>query len=376
MFASASKGRVLGTLAVSAAVCLTVLGMAGVATAQPAEDPPGLERAQQVLRDNLDQLLERRHVLGAGVGLGEQSVAIRVYLEREAGPGLPDQLDGVRVHPVVTGPIEPLRDNRPSHHRPGHGGGPPGGDNGDDDNGDDDDPDADPCEGSLDEPVDVPLGSATRHEDANSVGTIGARVKRGGEYYALSNHHVFRPDGNEDEGDRILSTTEYKSILDGLTLSDVSHNVGRLCAWVRIQSGRRGGNEVDAAIARTTIDHLSNSTPDYTPSGSLVLKTELEEELDTGRTFPVKKYGARTALTEGEVVAIDVTIFIAGFGQFTNQIEIEGDPFGGPGDSGSLVVSQDDRPTGLLFAGNRDGTTIFANLIERVMDELSLDGIE
>lgn len=91
------------------------------ALAQPAFDPPGLERAIEVQKQHTDALLDIRGVVGTAVGLGADGEAVvKIYTERSGIGGLPRSLDGVPVVVQVTGRIFAF------HHRSDHCDGPPG----------------------------------------------------------------------------------------------------------------------------------------------------------------------------------------------------------------------------------------------------------
>jgi hypothetical protein len=90
--------------------------------------------------------------------------------------------------------------------------------------------------------------------------------------------------------------------------------------------------------------------------------------------------GRTTCLTQGQVTAVSVNATV-GYDKFSgkirpanfiNQIMISSG-FGGPGDSGSLVVTTETCPeaVGLLFAGSADGS-ILANPINAVLDGLNV----
>ncbi|WP_095415640.1 hypothetical protein [Thermogutta terrifontis] len=104
--------------------------------------------------------------------------------------------------------------------------------------------------------------------------------------------------------------------------------------------------------------------------------------------FPVQKYGRTTGWTMGTITSINTTILVSysrGTARFVNQIVVQSpSAFILPGDSGSLLVTQEatlsesegvlldaNRPVGLLFAGNSDGTYAVANRIEDVLQALS-----
>jgi hypothetical protein len=83
------------------------------------------------------------------------------------------------------------------------------------------------------------------------------------------------------------------------------------------------------------------------------VKGDAEPEID----MVVRKSGRTTRLTQGRVSATDVTLRVMysnGFVVFTDQFLVSGTHggFSGPGDSGSLIVTGDNKAVGLLFAGS------------------------
>jgi len=89
-----------------------------------------------------------------------------------------------------------------------------------------------------------------------------------------------------------------------------------------------------------------------------------------------RKSGRTTGATRGEVIATGAAARVS-YGSFTAVFEdqdvirdIDSPGFSAPGDSGSLVISEDDRPASLLFAGG--GNTTIASPIAHVTDALHL----
>jgi hypothetical protein len=86
----------------------------------------------------------------------------------------------------------------------------------------------------------------------------------------------------------------------------------------------------------------------------------------------VKKSGRSSGLTYSIVLATDVTIRVGisntQYGVFSDQV-LAG-PMSLPGDSGSLVLTEDNHAVGLLFAGSEQ-VTMF-NRIGRVLDALNV----
>jgi hypothetical protein len=93
----------------------------------------------------------------------------------------------------------------------------------------------------------------------------------------------------------------------------------------------------------------------------------------------VKKAGRTTDLTFGTVDAIGVTVnvgYSSGTARFVDQIIIAPAGFSAPGDSGSLIVTNDQscpNPVALLFAGSE--TFTIANPIQKVYDAFKVEPV-
>lgn len=91
----------------------------------------------------------------------------------------------------------------------------------------------------------------------------------------------------------------------------------------------------------------------------------------------VKKLGRTTGFTNGIITQTNVVVDVqydGGIVRFEDQISIEhvelGKSFSAGGDSGSIIVDENDNAVGLLFAGN--DVTTFANSIDNVMADMSI----
>lgn len=139
---------------------------------------------------------------------------------------------------------------------------------------------------------------------------------------------------------------------------------------INIQKEIWAENIVDAAIARPL-------------SSDSVITSILElgdisgtGEAEIGQI--VRKSGRTTGLTKGRVTVVDVTIRVTmGSGSqalFTDQVMT--DMLSMPGDSGSLVLNEDNQAVGLLFAGSNTMTLFnrFSNVMKLLDISLEASG--
>ena len=327
------------------------------AFAQPAFDPPGLERAIEAQERHTDDLLGIQGVVGTAVGLGTNGGAVvKIYTERSGIGGLPRSLDGVPVRVQVTGRIFAL--NKPDENGDhDHGGG-----------GNGEEPPTDGCTSTTERFRPACIGISTGHPDITA-GTIGARVTDGSNVYALSNNHVYADENFAILGDNVLQPGPFDG---GKNPGDA---IGTLAEFVPIDFSTSASNTVDAAIALTTTELVGNSTPadGYGTPKSTTSIAKINQK--------VMKYGRTTGQTNGKVDAINATINVgydSGVARFVKQIVIRPGNFSAGGDSGSLVVvrggADDRKPVGLLFAGSLVVTIV--NPIDKVLGEfgVTIDG--
>ncbi len=201
----------------------------------------------------------------------------------------------------------------------------------------------------------VPIGvSAFNIDDpVCAAGTLGCRcVDANGTLYALSNNHVFAAENLGMIGNVIVQPGP----LDVNCLSDrILDRVGTLSDFEPLV---QANNLMDAAIIRIDDGAVDACTPDdgYGFPSNLTAQPFLGQN--------VRKHGRTTGATSGRITAINVMATVSYttiVSDFINCIEIAhsdiNNPFGGPGDSGSLIVTDPDRrPVGLLFAGTPSKT--------------------
>jgi len=275
---------------------------------------------------------------------------IKVFTARSGITGIPKDLDGFPVNEVVTGRFYALVDPTARFDRP------------------------------------VPIGVSTGHPDITA-GTIGCRVTDGTNIFALSNNHVYANSNDASIGDNVLQPGTYDG---GVNPGDA---IGTLYQFVPIEFGA-AINFIDAAIALSSADELQNTTPaddQYGNEGYGVPNSAIhpafgdpdvidpeDDDLSQLMDVNVQKYGRTTGATHGQISGIGARVDVCYddactlIARFVDQIIISPGTFSDSGDSGSLIVSDDEHryPIGLLFAGGSSGT--IANRIDRVLTELDV----
>jgi hypothetical protein len=221
----------------------------------------------------------------------------------------------------------------------------------------------------------IVAGISVAHRDVTA-GTVAyfCRSTRHGDnpshVFILSNNHVLANVNEAAEGDDVYQPGP----ADGGTASD---HAAELHRFVRMRLGGDVPNRVDAAIARLLPGVNHNLS--ICGIGSVTGTDRAVEEMR------VRKHGRTTGLTDG-VVTDDAIDSIVGMDHsdpsvvalFQNQMRIErtgsSTVFGLGGDSGSLVVSRDNRrAVGLYFAGPESGLYGLANHIGDVLDQLQIE---
>lgn len=231
-----------------------------------------------------------------------------------------------------------------------------------------------------------------------SAGTLGAvvRDRETGETLILSNNHVLAniSDGTDERskiGDPILQPGRY----DGGTDNDVIARLERfvplykdiglpschIANWfsaccnmliglvkpqyhIRVLRKTGKANAVDAALAKPVDQNLV--APEVFELGPV-------KGIKAAKPgMVIKKSGRTTGVTESKIKVMDATLKISlggrEIGVFEDQV-VAG-PMSEPGDSGSLILTEDNYAVGLLFAGSNKATVI--NRIETVMDRLNI----
>jgi hypothetical protein len=296
-------------------------------------------RATMAVQDrNSRRLMSHPDIVGTATGHEDDGrPAVLVFTKKRLGPAvIPSHLEGKPVVEKVTGPIfalaRPAAKIYPSKYftRP------------------------------------VPIGVSTGNRGECSAGTIGARVKRGNNLYALSNNHVYALENEALPGSEVLQPGLY----DTRCVYREENVIGELADFKPIDFS--ADNVIDAAIASVTAEMVGNATP---ADGYGTPKSDTATA-SVGQK--VQKYGRSSSLTKGTVLAINARISViygSRIAVFENQIMVSGKGgFIKPGDSGSLLVTYPGKnPVGLLFAGNSSGSYAWANLIDEVLDAFNVE---
>ena len=197
-----------------------------------------------------------------------------------------------------------------------------------------------------------------------TAGTFGAVVydRKNGQPLILSNNHVLANSSNGTDrrakiGDLILQP----GAIDGGSAFDV---IARLKKYVALNEFPRI-NRVDCALAQPIYNELI--VPEIIGIG----KVQGTAAAKVGMN--VKKTGRTTGLTTGRIRAVKVALNV-GYGsgrtlRFENQILTTNMSAGG--DSGSVVMEENNRAVGLLFAGSDQATLL--NPIQWVLSILNVD---
>lgn len=194
----------------------------------------------------------------------------------------------------------------------------------------------------------MPGGPQIAPRGARFVGTLGAAVRHRDGFGALTNFHVASL--NERIGQEMCQP-------DGSS----SRSFAKVIALSKFVYGAGGANRCDVAILDTLVDGGHTVVPEQFKIGRINPNFVPRTSQKLGDR--VQKSGRTTGHMWGKVVQTDLTTYVGydrGDARFVNQLAIrgEGGLFSNGGDSGSLVVTDDVRPYGLLFAGGGDITII------------------
>jgi hypothetical protein len=326
-----------------------------------------LSNLKGVLQENRNQLLTRANVVATGIGYKASggnttpTLSIICSVVQKLPPSrlspremIPSTIGGLPTDVVQTGRIRAFQPHT-TRYRPAPGG--------------------------------ISIG----HKDITA-GTLGCLVKKGGEFFILSNNHVLANSNAAQVGDAILQPGPY----DGGRFPD--DHLANLEAFVPISFT---GGSSKCSTARGVADFLNSLARALGSDARLqAVTTQAEDNLvDAAIARPlnpaevkdeileigplsgvgsgvlgmaIKKSGRTTGLTTGEIQQVDVTSTVQ-YGEnktarFTDQLLAGAMSQGG--DSGSAILDTQNRLIGLLFAGSENSTII--NRIEHVFSALGV----
>jgi hypothetical protein len=275
------------------------------------------------------------HSVGYTAGSSEETVIIYVTRgSRKALEGIPDEVDGVPVKAALMGKLKA-------------GPAPATGATG--------------LSNLYERNGRTACGSSCAPSNQKYAGTLGGLIRNGARMLALSNNHVFAACNHTPIGMPILSP----STADSRPNRRAPTEICRHTEIVEIRSGDPALVQVmrlDAAVAEVTNVNLVSSWQGDDDGYDTPANT-----ISPVSGLAVKKTGRTTGLTYGIVEAFVPTPWILPYATdnfkatvwFTETWTVRApgsDPFALPGDSGSLVVSEDgDAAVGLLFAVNNRG---------------------
>ena len=234
-----------------------------------------------------------------------------------------------------------------------------------------------------------------------TAGTLGCWVKKAGQWFLLTNNHVAAAVNEGKKGDPILQpgTADGGTAIDELgklyefvpiSLTEVSgcpfaNSIASVTNFLARVFGRKTRlkafvpgepNTVDCAIAEPTRqfpyrdeDVLDRILED---DGALI---KIEGEAEPQLNMKVKKSGRTTGTTHGEISQVEAAVTV-NMGNnrtalFVDQIIVEKPGMSAGGDSGSAVLTEDNKIVGLLFAGSEQ--TMVANSWKNVKEALGIE---
>jgi hypothetical protein len=279
-------------------------------------------------------------VQSVGFEQGIDEPKVHIYLTRGSARlirSLPGEIDGVAVQVHKMGPITVRPDAAGSATNRGH---------------------------LFERNNRVCCGSSCAPTSENCSGTLGALVRQPGsrQLFLLSNNHVFAGCNHVPQNQPILAPSSN----DGNPTARAPGEIGRHHAIHELRSGNPifvNPCDADIAIARATDPSIISSWQGDDADGyDTPVRTAVPISM-----MAVKKFGRTTALTTGEIEArvtapMPVTYtskYFKGTIWFKDVWTVKaptGSVFALPGDSGSLVVTEDgSRAVGLVFAANSNG---------------------
>lgn len=188
-------------------------------------------------------------------------------------------------------------------------------------------------------------GLSVSHEKGTA-GTLALCCYGQNKHYILGCNHVLALSNEASLGDRIVQP----GVADGGSIEDTLATLSRFVPIDFEPEIKREEhkNKVDAALAESALPDVERGIYWIGP----VRKTLPLSEVEVG--MPVQKVGRTTGYTQGRITVVDATVDVQYGGGKTARFsgQILTNRLSSGGDSGSLVVSQENQGVGLLFAGS------------------------
>lgn len=200
------------------------------------------------------------------------------------------------------------------------------------------------------------IGPASEFEG----GTMGCLVTDGTDVYVLSCNHVLAYGNKLKIGEPIL---EPDVASHGRYPGDVIANLSRYIPLKFKGIFSKPTNYVDCAIGKVTSRSM------VSPRIALIGKMEGVETAELGAK--IKKVGSVTALTSGRIIGINETVEVNSDGKkliFKDQIVTT--RMAATGDSGAILLNENNYAVGLLISGSHASTTY--NKMSTILKELDV----
>ena len=331
------------------------------------------KEVSELKRRTNKKLIKKANVIGMGVGFKETSgkktdeLSLTVLVRDKqpvsalsAKDRVPTDMDGIKTDVIRVGKVVALQSRR-DQRRPAPGG--------------------------------VSIGHFAITE-----GTLGLVVRDNNtnEKFILSNNHILANSNDAREGDGILQPGPG----DGGKMP--ADKIAELVRFIPLKykgNNQGGGSSSDCPLAQflssmaNTFAAMSGSKTRFAaiqadpvnlvdaavarPENESVVSEEIEGLGAANGTVQatvgmhVKKSGRTSGITESEIRLIDTSITV-GYGNqeadFDHQLMTQA--MSNPGDSGSVLVDENNRAVGLLFSGSDEVT--FFNPIDRVLTALNI----
>jgi hypothetical protein len=211
------------------------------------------------------------------------------------------------------------------------------------------------------------LGGESLGHSNGDTGTFGCLVKDSANaLFLLSCNHVIAA---LNQGQRGTDVVWQPGKNNGGT---AKNRIGLLYDFAYITPGGSTGNRIDAALCKP--DRLSDVSPSIKSIGSL------SGSQSVSLNDPVRKSGAKSGLTSGKVRLKNLSVIVDYPGGvqalFDGQVGIvgtkTGKDFSKQGDSGSIIVDDQDRAVGLLMSCLSGTDLTIANPIQEVLQHFQV----